>query len=239
MDDPGSMPKWERALAGLSPAERDDVVGRLRITDHPPRALLFRQGDPSDALVVVRRGRVRLFLLTADGGEFTLSVLGAGRLLGLAACVARRPEILSVEAIEPVQVGRLPAADLFDCLDRMPAFARNVTGLLAVLAMESIVRTPPLVLDTAALRLADLLIEHAVPDPATPPRATVRGLRHEDLAKMVGATRPWIATTLGGFAREGLIRKKRGLIELVDRERFVAFVAATRERSPFDTPRRG
>lgn len=229
MEDAHSIPKWERALAGLSQAERAEVCGRLRIATHPPHRLLLRQGDPSHELLIVQRGRVRLYLITAEGGEFTLSVLGPGRILGLAACIARKPAILSVETVDDgVEIARLAAPDLFQCLDRMPTLSRNVMELLATLAIEHIQRTAPLALDSAALRLAELLLQHAEDDQARTGGAVVRGLRHEDLAKMVGATRTWVAMTLAGMERRGLVRKGRGVVGIPERRRLELFVAAQR-----------
>ncbi len=207
-------PKWLMAMAGLSHEESEAVHRRMRPRSYAPRTSLFQEGDPSDTLVIVRNGRVRLFLTTEDGEEFTLSILGAGSILGLAAAVLGRPRILSAESVGAVDVSILPAADMQQCMRTIPQFAINLTHLLAILAIENIERSAPLVLDSATSRLARILV--ALAAPAAGGGQAVEGLTHEDLAKMVGATRTWVTLALTDFERKGLLAKQPGKIVVLD-----------------------
>jgi CRP-like cAMP-binding protein len=207
-------PKWLMALSGLTHDEAEDVHRRMRPRSYPPRSVIFQEGDPSDTVVVVRNGRVRLYLTTAEGEEFTLSILGPGFILGLAAAVLGRPRILSAQALGAVDVSLLPAREMVDCMRTIPQFAINLTQLLAILAVENIERSAPLVLDTATERLGRILVALAAPLPAG--GQAVEGLTHEDLAKMVGATRTWVSLALADFERKGLLQKHPGKILILD-----------------------
>lgn len=210
-----SDPKWTRALAGLNHEDAESVHKLMRARSFAPRSILFFQGDPSDSLVVVRNGRVRLFLTSPEGEEFTLSILTSGSILGLAAVVLRSPRILSVEAVGDLDVSVLPASDFHDCMRAIPRLAFNITQLLAVLAVESIERSAPLALDSATVRLGRILAALAVTSPDG--RHLVQGLTHEDLGKMIGATRTWVSLTLADFEQRGLLVKQPGTIVILDR----------------------
>ncbi|WBX99914.1 Crp/Fnr family transcriptional regulator [Ramlibacter tataouinensis] len=210
-----SDPKWTRALEGLSHDEAESIHRLMRVKSFAPRAPVFGQGEPSDSLVVVRNGRVRLYLTSPEGEEFTMSILTSGSILGLAAVVLRTPRILSVEAVGAVDASILPATHFQECLRSIPRFAHNITQLLAVLAVETIERSAPLVLDSATLRLGRILAALSVT--SADGRHLVQELTHEDLAKMIGATRTWVSLTLAEFERKGLILKQPGTIVLLDR----------------------
>ncbi|MET0312199.1 MAG: Crp/Fnr family transcriptional regulator [Burkholderiaceae bacterium] len=210
-------PKWDRALEGLTHEEAESIHRLMRPATYEPRTPLFHAGEPSTSLVVVRNGRVRLYLSSANGDEFTLSILTGGSILGLAAAVLGRPRILSVESIGRVDASILPVAEMNRCMEALPRFARNITGLLAVLAVENIERSGPLALDSAASRLGAILLTLSTQD--TDPQdglPSLQGLTQEDLAKMVGTTRTWVTLTLADFERKGFIRKSPGRITLID-----------------------
>jgi len=213
MDRPHD-PKWNRALDGLTHDEAEAVHRRMRSQRYAARALIFSQGEPSDNLVVVRNGRVRLFITSPDGDEFTLSMLTAGSILGLAAAVLRQPRILSVETMSPVDVAILPARDFEDCMHRIPRLAHNIMRLLAILAVENIERSAPLVLDSAPQRLGRILLALAVTGPDG--RQQVRQVTHDELSKMIGTSRPWVSLTLADFERRGLITRQPGVIVIHD-----------------------
>lgn len=207
-------PKWHRALEGLSQEETESIHQRMRTQRFAPRASLFQQGAPSDSLMVVRHGRVRLFITSPEGEEFTLSMLTDGSILGLAAVVLRQPRILSVEAMGAADVSILPAAQFEACMRSIPQLTHNVMRLLAILAVENIERSAPLVLDSAPQRLGRILLALAVR--AADGRQQVQQVTHDELGKMIGASRPWVSLTLAGFERRGLLTRQPGRIVIHD-----------------------
>lgn len=228
------LPKWEIALQHLDPAQREQIHARLRPVTLAARKPLFRQGEPSDSLVVVRQGRVRLYAGTESGEEYTLAVMDSGRILGLAAAILGRPRLLSAESIDAVEADILPLPDLRQCMDTIPPFAQNVMQLLATLAAETLAGIVPVALDSAVVRLASILLALGAADADDPhgARLQVSGLTHEDLAKMVGATRTWVSVTLGALERQQLIAKKKGSIAILDRGRLACYIDAQRNRYP-------
>lgn len=205
--------KWAIALQGLDAAQVRDVHSRMHARPYAARRPLFHEGEPSDTMIVVRTGRVRLYLSSAEGDEFTVTMVRPGSLLGLAAAVLGMPRILSAEAVGAVEALVMPVTEMTHCMRTIPQFAINLTRLLATLAVENIQRSGPLALDSARMRLASILLAVATADATGQP--TVDGLTHDDLGKMVGATRTWVSLTLAEFERKGLIRKQPGRIVIL------------------------
>jgi CRP-like cAMP-binding protein len=226
-------PKWSIATEGLDAEARQLILDRMRPLSFDPKAILFDQGEPSDTLVLLNEGRVRLYLTLEGGEEFTFGLCVAGALLGLAALVTGEPRILSAVALEPVNASVMTRNDFMDCLNMVPRFHWNITRLLAILSIESIERSGPLVLDSAAVRLGSTLKSLARPDAsdANKQRLCVDGLTQDELAKMIGASRNWVAIALGEFERLGLISKRRGRITILSARRLDAFLISARNHS--------
>jgi len=80
----------------------------------PRGTILFRQGDQSTGVLVVRKGMVRLSRISADGQTMSKTV-GTGHILGLLATVSDQPYLKTAEAIadcELVRVDRMRVMNL-------------------------------------------------------------------------------------------------------------------------------
>jgi len=227
---PMLSPKWSIATEELDAEERQLILDGMRPLSFDPRAILFDQGEPSDTLVLLTEGRVRLYQTLQGGGEFTFGLCVGGAILGLAALVTGEPRILSAAALEPVTASVMTRTDFMNCLNMVPRFHWNITRLLAILSLESIERSGPLVLDSAAVRLCAALKSLARPDSrdAAGPQLHVDGLTQEELAKMIGVSRNWVAIALGELERLRLITKRRGRITIISARRLDAFIVSAR-----------
>ncbi|MBV9879350.1 MAG: cyclic nucleotide-binding domain-containing protein, partial [Gemmatirosa sp.] len=74
----GSVPLFSR----LSTDERRSFATLAREQRYPRGALIVRQGDPGDALFVVRSGAVKVAVVGDDGREVILDTLGQGAHFG-------------------------------------------------------------------------------------------------------------------------------------------------------------
>ena len=227
---PMMSPKWSIATEGLDAEARQFILDRMRPLSFDPKAILFDQGEPSDTLVLLTEGRVRLYQTLEGGEEFTFGICVAGAILGLAALVTGEPRILSAEALDPVVASVMTRHDFMDCLKMLPRFHWNITRLLAILSIETIERSGPLAFDSAAIRLCSTLKSLARPaaGDAKGHQLHIDGLTQEELAKMIGASRNWVAIALGEFERLGLIAKRRGRITILSARRLEAFIVSAR-----------
>lgn len=72
----------------------------------PPGGILFRQGQPGEGVLVVRRGQVRLSACSHDGhARLPYRTIGPGYVLGLPALFSGQPYSLTAEALEECVFG--------------------------------------------------------------------------------------------------------------------------------------
>jgi CRP-like cAMP-binding protein len=60
-------------------------------TSHSPKQVIFTQGERADAILYIQQGRVRLSVLSKQGKEATIALLGSGDFLGEGCIAADQP----------------------------------------------------------------------------------------------------------------------------------------------------
>jgi CRP-like cAMP-binding protein len=209
---------WTHALHDLNADEVGRIESCLTARKVAARTPVFLQGDAADALFIIQSGRVRLVRRTEAGEEFTTGVWAEGYLIGLISAFLGAPRFLAAETVDQVALRVLRRADLHRCMETIPRFALNIANLLALLASDSIQRAAPLALEPVTAKLGRVLVKLATPAlPGDPAQGhVVRGLTQDELARMVGASRPWVNRALAAFEKRGLIERHKQLIFILD-----------------------
>jgi predicted acylesterase/phospholipase RssA len=101
--------------AGWEEAVLDDVVGELVTTVVRSGEVVVRAGDPSDDLILVVSGRLRVVLEQADGSETVIAELGRGETVGELGLITGDPRSATVVAIRDAILARL-TRESFDAL---------------------------------------------------------------------------------------------------------------------------
>src|SRR5207302_2728916 len=87
------------------------TVALLREEGRPRRfrsgATLFHEGDHSDWIGLVLKGRVKVSCYGADGRERLVAVVGPGELLGELAAIDGEPRSATATALEPIDLAVL------------------------------------------------------------------------------------------------------------------------------------
>ena len=117
----------------MTPVLRARVAEVGRLKAYPRGELIFAEGDPSDAFMVIVSGRVKVFKSTPAGKEVILEIFGAGDPLGAVAVYESAPFMASAFTLEPTEILRIEQAAFFRLLEQDPAFVR---GLLAGLTIR-------------------------------------------------------------------------------------------------------
>jgi Cyclic nucleotide-binding domain len=85
-------------LEPLSRQEIKELSRRIPDTHYQRGQLLYTPKERSEALFMLKQGRVRIYRVGHDGREFTLTVVGAGTVFGEMALTAQRLENAYAEA---------------------------------------------------------------------------------------------------------------------------------------------
>ncbi|HUO73144.1 MAG TPA: MFS transporter [Solirubrobacteraceae bacterium] len=115
-------------LAGLDAQLRESLAARARTAQAGAGAWLFREGDPADALYVVRAGRLEVVDETAG---IVIRQLGRGDVLGELALLTDSPRSASVRAARASDLLAIARGDFEDLLSSSPALSLALNRSLA------------------------------------------------------------------------------------------------------------
>jgi len=210
-----------QALAGhfLLSQLGEDALDRLADVAHLRRLsrgqVLFVAGEPSDALHVVARGRLRVLVTSARGDELVLGLVGPGEAVGDLAMLDGGPRSADVDAVEDTELAVLPAEPVREILLQHPAVLLGLAQELAGDVRRLTGRASDLVFLDLRRRLAKLLLDQAA---ASGDDSTADlGLSQSGVAARVGTTRQSLNRAMGELARRGWIRVDGQRVHLLDR----------------------
>ena len=215
MSDHESLIRDVPLLARLPEADLKALASRGRVRSYPAGAVIFREGDPGDALHVVVEGSVRVAVLSAGGEEATVALLGPGEFLGDLALLDGRPRSATATAHQATKTLIVTRDDFRRWLSERPAAA---FALLEALSLR-VRRGDEALADLSFVGLHQRLAKRLLALTATETDARVRmRITQSELASMLGVSRESVNKQLNLFAREGWVALGRGSVTVLDRE---------------------
>lgn len=104
----------------LTSLEREDVFKRFRLLKIPEETLLFKGGDSSNSLYMIKSGEVEIFTQTRQGKRTQLATLKSGNFFGEISLLFNKPRMASAKTLQPSELLELTKEDLEACLLQFP-----------------------------------------------------------------------------------------------------------------------
>lgn len=207
-------------FAPLSSAERTWLLETTTMVTCERGRVLYRPDDMGDVVFILKRGKVDLYRLTADGRKLVTATFSAHTIFGEMGLIGQRMYGCYAEAAEACLICVLSRSDMQSLIRRNPE-----VGLLLLADVERRVQEREAELEALAFhalsaRLAALLLREADAS------GMVAGLSHQDLAERLGTYRETVSQLLGRFRDDGLVSMERKRIHLLDTERLRAYARA-------------
>lgn len=201
-----------RALADISwltADQLDTLAGALTVTGHEMRSTIFSDKSTTESAYILLSGVARITCVNRKGRRTTAIILSPGLIPAFPAAVEGITYHFRCEAVTSCQVGTIGLNSFLKiCLGiGSAAFKRMAASFLgrwdrAHLRCSNLMGCT--LEERLALVLLDLVENFGVPDDGGGMRLTIP-VRHNDLAELVGATRPRVSEHLRDFARKHLI----------------------------------
>ncbi len=203
----------------LSPGLRARVSEVARVTSHERGELLFAEGDPSDAFMVIVSGRVKVFKSTPAGKEITLEIFSGGDPLGAVAVYEGAPFFASALAIEPAEILRIEQPAFFRLLESDPALVRGLLSGLTIRLAELTRRLAELSGARVEARFARLFLKLAEQIGRGERGGTFvpMALSRQELADLTGTTIETAIRIMSRWHKEDVIHTEKDGFVLVDR----------------------
>jgi CRP/FNR family cyclic AMP-dependent transcriptional regulator len=181
-------------------------VGKSRIqADYRKNQNIFSQGDPAEAIFYLLKGRVKLTVISKEGKEAVIAILGPGDFFGEGCLAGQLLRMSTAAAISESSIIRLEKAGVIRALHDDPAFSEL---LLRHLLTRNIRIEEDLVdqlFNSSEKRLARVLLLLANFGKEGKPEPVIPKMSQETLAEIVGTTRSRISFFMNKFRKLGFI----------------------------------
>jgi CRP/FNR family cyclic AMP-dependent transcriptional regulator len=181
------------------------VNGGQRIADYRKGQIVFRQGDPSDAVFYIQSGKAKKTVLSEQGKEAVVALLDAGDFCGEGCLAGEALRLSTVSALTKCVIARISKADITQVIHEEPAFAELFISHL--LARNSRVEEDLVdqLFNSSEKRLARVLLLLANFGKEGRPEPVIAKISQETLAEMIGTTRSRVSHFMNRFRELGLI----------------------------------
>lgn len=217
-------------FCNLSPTTLQ-ILESLKITNaYPKGATLFMEGQPSNGIYMLCKGRVKLSTCSRDGKVIILRVAEAGEVLGLSANVSDSDYETTAEVIEACQVNFVRKSDFLRFLHQNPEACFSAMKQLSYKYRLAYIQVRSFGLShTAADKLAKLLLEWCKPNTNGSGNIHLKiSYTHEEIAEMIGTSRETVTRLLKDFKDRELITLKGSDLIIHDRKRLDATIGTSR-----------
>lgn len=170
------------------------------------RQALFRQGDPANALYYIEKGRIRLTVMSAEGKQRLIALLGPGNFFGEGCLAGQALQIATAAAIAAAVVTPIDKAVMISLLRKKPRFAEMFSAFLLTRNAQLQDDLIDQLFNSSERRLARVLMLLAnFGKKGSNLDAAIPHISQELLAERVGTTRARINVFMNKFRRLGYI----------------------------------
>jgi CRP-like cAMP-binding protein len=180
---------------------------------------VFSEGDPSDFLLTVLEGRVKVVKLQPSGKEVILEIFGPGDPLGTVVAYEGRPFPASAIAVERTTCLLVRRAPFFALLEQHPSLVRGLLSAFTRRIVELAQRIPEVAGARVETRFAHLFLKLA--DRVGQPRGETTFipmvLSRQELADLTGTTIETCIRLMSRWGKEGVVETQSDGFLVVDR----------------------
>jgi CRP/FNR family cyclic AMP-dependent transcriptional regulator len=175
--------------------------------------MVFSQGEPSDAVFFIQKGKVKVTVVSEQGKEAVVAIMGANEFVGEACLAGETRRIATVAAMTDSVVARLEKTAIVRVLHEEPAFSELFIAHLLGRNIRVEADLVDQLFNSSEKRLARLLLLLANFGKEEAPEPIIAKISQETLADMIGTTRSRVSFFMNKFRKLGFI-SYNGTIEV-------------------------
>jgi CRP/FNR family cyclic AMP-dependent transcriptional regulator len=190
----------------LTPISLLESAGRGRaITTYRPEEIIFAQGDDADSVFYIKKGKVKITVVSPQGKEAVVAILGADDFVGEGCLIGQRKRLATLTSMTECEIICIDKSEIHKLLRSDSIFSQIFVSHL----MTKHARTEEDLVDqlfnSTEKRLARVLLLLANFGKEGRPEPILGKITQEILAEMIGSTRSRVSIFMNKFRKAGLI----------------------------------
>jgi CRP/FNR family transcriptional regulator, cyclic AMP receptor protein len=186
------------------------IDGGRKITAFSKKQTIFAQGDSSDAVFYIQKGKVKLTVVSKIGKEATIGILNEGDFFGEGCLTGQLLRMCSATAITDCSVMRIDKKFMMEVLHREHAFSDMFVAYLLTRNIRYEEDLVDQLFNSSEKRLARILLLLAHFGKEGKPENVIPKMSQESLAEMIGTTRSRVSFFMNRFRKLGFIDYQAG-----------------------------
>jgi CRP-like cAMP-binding protein len=212
-----SQPPRSRPIKGSSDRKAADAplfdpavflataaVGR-DISKHSKKEIIFAQGEDANAVFYIKKGKVKVAVMSEQGKEAVVALLGPDEFVGEGCLIGQPKRLATASAMTECETMRVAKTEIQRVIHHEPAFSEMFVS--HVLARNARVEEDLVdqLFNSTEKRLARLLLLLANFGKEGRPEPILAKISQETLAEMIGTTRSRVSHFMNKFRQLGFI----------------------------------
>jgi CRP-like cAMP-binding protein len=184
--------------------------GGRKITAFPKKQTIFVQGDSSDAVFYIQKGKVKLTVVSKSGKEATIGILNEGDFFGEGCLTGQPLRLCSATAMTDCSVMRIDKTYMMEVLHREHALSDMFVAYLLTRNIRYEEDLVDQLFNSSEKRLARMLLLLAHFGKEGKHEILIPKMSQETLAEMIGTTRSRVSFFMNRFRKLGFIDYQAG-----------------------------
>lgn len=211
------FPLWEQ----LTQEQKERINRGWRIELFDKGRHVYDTTEGCKGVLLVRKGSLRIYMVSEEGREVTLYRLFPGEVCVLsAACLMEEIDFdILIEAPEESEVVTIPAADLQPIMHEN-SLMENYLYKKTAERFTNVMWTIQQIL----FKKIDQRIARYLWDVASREKSMIISVTHDEIARDIGSAREVVTKTMKHMAGDGLIKSGHGKVEILDKDGIYALI---------------
>jgi CRP/FNR family cyclic AMP-dependent transcriptional regulator len=180
------------------------AVGR-DISRHSKKEVIFAQGDAADAVFYIKKGKVKVAVLSKDGKEAVVALLGPNEFVGEGCLIGQPKRLATASAMTECETMRVEKTEIQRVIHDEPAFSEMFVSHILTRNARVEEDLVDQLFNSTEKRLARLLLLLANFGKEGRPEPILAKISQETLAEMIGTTRSRVSHFMNKFRQLGFI----------------------------------
>jgi CRP-like cAMP-binding protein len=175
------------------------------IGKYPKGQVVFSQGDAGDAVFYVQKGKVKITVVSEQGKEAVVAILGTDDFFGEACLAGQALRIATVTSMTDSVIARLEKSAIVRVIHEEPTFSELFIAHLLGRNIRVEADLVDQLFNSSEKRLARMLLLLANFGKEGKPEPIIAKISQETLAEMIGTTRSRVSFFMNKFRELGFI----------------------------------
>ena len=194
-------------FAELDDRELAAIAGVAKTRRYAKDDVIFHADEMGDVFCVIREGKVKITMISPEGKEIILTMMGPGEFFGEMALLDDAPRSATVVALEPLEVVTIWRTDFLQILQDNFSITRKLLSELSKRVRRMSLRIESLATMDVYGRLARFFLDLAQQQGKVLDNGYVAVTRptHQAIANMIGTSRETVSRLIHELMRQDLL----------------------------------